>query len=375
MVVPGRQALQLVLVHHTSRALLLRAELRSTQLQVSTRVQICMDNPILDRAPTETQRGVQILISTVVGHHTRLVLPLGAPTDLQVTSLLLQVPMERGTPQQPPPGTTGGNSYNGAGPGMAQSSWNAPKQLVGPDPSTRKKGELWGAKAGEDLTMLQSFSAPGLTLEAQVRAADQSLDAVGLPGTSTQGSDDFQLARLPDAVLMMARGTMNTTSILIQGNVDTSFKLDKRTTLGTIKSVSDLEDRLQALTSGQHTVIEHVETNLKIVMMGAGYTAEDVALLAHDSPYLRISVDSQVAYIGLHMHLYNVGLQHCWDHLKTELHYHVRKLKEIRALYPTRLQIIAYNYCYLRDLQAHKWQTFGIQDLRIQELQAAYTLP
>jgi hypothetical protein len=118
-----------------------------------------------------------------------------------------------------------------------------------------KKGELWGAKAGEDLTMLQAFSAPGITLEAQVRAANQSLDAVGLPGTLTQGSDDFQLARLSDAVLMMVRDTMNTTNTLLQGNVDTSFKMEKRTTLGTIKSVSDLEDRLHALTSGQHAVM------------------------------------------------------------------------------------------------------------------------
>jgi hypothetical protein len=79
---------------------------------------------------------------------------------------------------------------------------------------------------------------------------------------------------------------MNTTNTLLQGNVDTSFKLDKRTTLGTIKSVADLEDRLQALTSGQHTVMEHIETNLKIVLMGAGYTAEDAASLAHDSPVI-----------------------------------------------------------------------------------------
>jgi hypothetical protein len=47
----------------------------------------------------------------------------------------------------------------------------------------------------------------------------------------------------------------------------------------------------------------------------------------------------------------------------------VTKLKAIRALYQTRLQVISHNYCYLRDLQTQKWQTFGIQDLRIRELQ------
>jgi hypothetical protein len=121
--------------------------------------------------------------------------------------------------------------------------------------------------------------------------------------------------------------------------------------------------------SNQHKVLEHVETNLKIVLMGGRYTATDAALLAHDSPFLRISSDSQNSYIGLHMHLLGVGLHSGWDHLKTELGYHVRKLREIRSLHQTRLQVVAHNYCYLRDLQSSKWQTFGIQDLRIRELQ------
>jgi hypothetical protein len=169
---------------------------------------------------------------------------------------------------------------------------------------------------------------------------------------------------------MMASGRAQTTSNLLQGNLDTGFKSDKRTTLGSVKSLTELEERLQTLSSNQHKILEHVQTNLKIVLMGAGYAAPDAALLAHDSPLLRISCDSQAAYIGLHMHLYGVGLQHGWEHVKTELMYHVKKLREIRTLHQTRLQVIAYNYCYLRDLQLHRWQTFEIQDLRIRELQA-----
>ena len=33
--------------------------------------------------------------------------------------------------------------------------------------------------------------------------------------------------------------------------------------------------------------------------------------------------------------------------------------------------MVAHNYCYLRDLQAKRWQSFGIQDLRIRELQSS----
>jgi hypothetical protein len=77
--------------------------------------------------------------------------------------------------------------------------------------------------------------------------------------STTQGSDDFQLAPLLDALLMMVQGMMNTTSTLLQGNANTSFKLDKRTTSGTVKSITNLEGCLQALTSGQYMVMKHVE--------------------------------------------------------------------------------------------------------------------
>jgi hypothetical protein len=148
-------------------------------------------------------------------HHPQGVWPQPPPDTPSGSPHAPSGPYGGGRPPQPPSHPGSGGFFNAGGPTGAQASWNPPQRLVGPDPSTGKKGELWAAKAGEDMTMLQAFSAPGMTLEAQVRAADQSLDAVGLPGTSTQGSDDFQLARLSDAVLMMARGTMNTTNTLL----------------------------------------------------------------------------------------------------------------------------------------------------------------
>jgi hypothetical protein len=112
----------------------------------------------------------------------------------------------------------------------------------------------------------------------------QSLDAVGLSGKSSQGSDDFEMARMPDAFLMMATGRAAATHSLLQCTIDTGYKQEKRTTLGNVSSLEDLDFRLQSLVSNQHTVLEHAEGNLKIVLMGAGYTAGDAQLLAHDSP-------------------------------------------------------------------------------------------
>jgi hypothetical protein len=105
--------------------------------------------------------------------------------------------------------------------------------------------------------------------------------------------------------------------------------------------------------------------------MGAGYTPNDATALVHDSPFLCLSSDTQLAYIGLYLHLLTMALRHGWDHAKSKLGYHMTKLKEIPLLYhQTQLQVLAHNYCYLRGLKAHSWQTFGIQYLRIRKLQA-----
>jgi hypothetical protein len=175
-----------------------------------------------------------------------------------------------------------------------------------------------GALEGKDLSMLQAWCPPIMGLEKQVRIGDQSLDAAGLPGTSSQTSDDFEMARLSDVFLMMATGRAATTHNLLQGATDTSFKLEKRTTLGNVRSLEELDTRLHSPTSNKDKVLEHVEGNQKIALMGAGYTAYDAVMLAHDSPFLRISGDCQAAYIGLHMHLLTIALQHGWDHVMSE---------------------------------------------------------
>jgi hypothetical protein len=86
----------------------------------------------------------------------------------------------------------------------------------------------------------------------------------------------------------MASGRAAATHNLLQGTTDTSYKQEKRTTLGSVRSREELDGRLESLTSNQHTVLEHVEGNLKVVLMGAGYTVEDAKLLAHDSPFLHL---------------------------------------------------------------------------------------
>jgi hypothetical protein len=89
-----------------------------------------------------------------------------------------------GAPQGTP--VTPGGAYGGTHttPGTTGGPWTMPQRLVGADPSSGTKGDLWGVKANEDLSMLNAWSPPGMQLEKSVRFGDQALDAVGLPASS-----------------------------------------------------------------------------------------------------------------------------------------------------------------------------------------------
>lgn len=136
----------------------------------------------------------------------------------------------------------------------------------------------------------------------------------------------------------------------------------------TIKDQKELENRVAALQSSSHLVLEQVQTNLALVLHQAGYAYSNAQLLASSSLYFRISQDAQAAYIGLHLYLLTVSVRQGFTYADLERKHHAEKLKRIWDLYTTQLQVVLHSYAYLRDLQATKWQSFSTQQLWIQSL-------
>jgi hypothetical protein len=217
--------------------------------------------------------------------------------------------------------------------------------------------------------MLAAFSPEGLSVEQQVRLADQTLDTVGLPGTSTMDLEDNELSRLAGAIKSLADpGRLGTQMDFLKGRTDTTWQSEKRTSLLSIKDYDDLKERCRVLVANQHLVIDNVTTTISMVLLGFGFEYDDAVELAHESIYLRISKDSQTYYIALHQHLLGTAQEHGFEYARSEIKWHCSKLKTIRGIYQTRLQVIAHNYCYLRDQSATQFQAMGVQDLRIREL-------
>lgn len=221
----------------------------------------------------------------------------------------------------------------------------------------------------EDRVVTTAFGPPGLSPEALVRLADQTLDATALLGVSHASMEDIATARLAESIQHMARSQLTSqTGLPLGGQLDTGWKYNKRNTLLTVKDQEELKNRVSALQSGSHLVLEQVQTNLSLVLHQAGYSYADSQLLAASSVYFHISQDVQAAYIGLHLYLLTVSVRQGFTYADLERKHHAKKLKRIRDLYTTRLQVVLHSYAYLRDLQANKWQSFSTQQLRIQSL-------
>lgn len=213
----------------------------------------------------------------------------------------------------------------------------------------------------------------GLTPDQQGHLALQTLDAAGLPNNFGRNSEETQFDRVVDGLELLAQSRLSSNRGHLGGNTDSGWKADKRVSLNSVRSLEDLERRLTSIQSNQHKVLRQVLTGLESVLMSCGYPPDQAATLAYQSGFYRLSRSGLTQYLGLHIHLYSLGQRFGYEYAVPEIQYHANKLTDIRAVHMTRLQVVAHSYCYLRNLEASKWQNFGIQSIRLTELQKATT--
>jgi hypothetical protein len=239
---------------------------------------------------------------------------------------------------------------------------------LGPDDSTGKgTTQLFELSANDAPRFLKTVSPPGLSEEAQTRLGDQLADIGGLPGTSGVGSEDTALSTVAMAFERMA--SRKSAHQDLGGTTDPSYKSEKRNTLGTIKSMKDLRERIKDLRGPRNEVLGQVKANLVAVIEKAGYSLTESELWATQSPLLRMSRDGYEFYIHLHSHLLEVALgPRGWGAAEGELKIHVKKLKDIREIYQSRIQIMMRHYVYLREGVHNSWSSLRVQEMELERL-------
>ena len=257
-------------------------------------------------------------------------------------------------PPRPPQGTGGGRSL-----------------FLMPDRSAGRDHELFGYDARNHVALMDAFTPPGpptLDPTAKSRLANQVLDAVGLPGTSSPSADESHISRLAEGIQTLATGGLTDDTQGLSGLMDTGWTAIRRNTLGTIRNQDDLQQRIETLHRQRDEILSQVVSRIQMVLMGAGYDNDYSYSLATESMYYRISKENLEAYLNLHITLLTQSATYGFDVIKEMITYHSNKLREPRGIYSVRLQMIAHHYIYFRDGMRKGWQSFGIHNLQLRLL-------
>lgn len=189
----------------------------------------------------------------------------------------------------------------------------------------------------------------------------QALDVTALPYSVASPSNESMdsTAALSRALASMA-GTQ--TDLELGGDpMDLNWKANHKISLTSIKTLSQLRERLTELRQGKRAIEQTLLGRITSVLQHAGYEPTLAAEWAVNSILYRIGCDSQTFYMQLHEHI----LDKVWDdeatcdfdNAKLEIDHHLAELRRLRTMYSSRIMMICATYVYLRDQSAANFRS------------------
>ena len=175
----------------------------------------------------------------------------------------------------------------------------------GPDPSQKSEGKIFGLVFTEENSLRSGLVPHPRTLAPQVQMhlLGQALDVAPLPYSvacsSTEGADSG--AALSRALATMAGAQ---TDIELRGEpMDLNWKSGNKISLTSIKTLTQLRERLSELRQGKRAVEQTLLGRISSVLQHAGYETTVADEWALGSIIYRMGCDSQYYYIQLHEHI------------------------------------------------------------------------
>jgi hypothetical protein len=210
------------------------------------------------------------------------------------------------------------------------------------DHSKGKEGNLFGYYV-LDTVKLRNCLVPDPKRPPDIMKkhfTEQMADVVACPWSEGQGGElNGEHSYLITHAITTLVGKKNDEA-LGGNNMDTQWKQVKRITLSSVRTLEDLTTRLEDLRDSETTLSQTLGTNLKYVMLKAGYD-EDLAMewVPMSHLYIIILLGFQY-YVGLHTHLWKVATNYSWRHAELQMEQHVKEIGKIRQSRGNRLQVV-----------------------------------
>jgi hypothetical protein len=223
---------------------------------------------------------------------------------------------------------------------------------AGADPSVGKPDELYNTAIDVEVDVLGVLCPKGISKEVQRELMETAVDVVSLPGklsnTEANGGMDQLAATLGELSSFEARRA---------GFVarDTQWQAKNRNALDRIKTLEDLINGTEELSTQRDRVMSNMGSNMCEVLMKAGWTSSDSKMFVEAGLLPRIirATMDQYFYLLLHLRHLSAGPVTNWTNIgRIHLLHHATQLRNIRTYAVRRSQVLLQVYTYLRDSSA-----------------------
>jgi hypothetical protein len=260
---------------------------------------------------------------------------------------------------------------------------------IGPDASGGKSKELYGTSIQVEPEVLKILCPKGVTAPVRKELMDSTVDVCSLPGkynaSNLNNDGNIIMDQFAEAV-----GDLTEMSSRRAGdsrlNRDTQWRMSGKNALEKVKTVEDLNNATEEISSMRGTVLSNMESAFREVLYNNGWTTNDADLWITAGLLPKIIRHTMQWWLELHVSLQtisNANPEH-WDEVVLpRISYHSKCLARIRKWSLTRSMMILQSYIYLRDMSAKSFQdirliadlTTKLQHIALQSHYSAPTKP
>ena len=236
--------------------------------------------------------------------------------------------------------------------------------LIAPDPSLGKSKEFFGFTIQDEIRMRAEMSPAGVDKATQKALAGATLDAVQLPGRSSEVEVESSTASMVAAISELAEDRRGEWFREDGPRRDVQWQSASRTSLKAITSYEILHERYTELQSLRGSVQSNQVLKFRTILSGLHWSSVAIQQHALANWFQRVGDDTHGLYAALHLHLINLHLKHGWEYTALSIKHHAKHLANIRAQAPGRLTCMVRLYIYLRDANEQSFYSEKLQEKR-----------
>jgi hypothetical protein len=227
-----------------------------------------------------------------------------------------------------------------------------------------KSKEFFGFGVQDEPSMRAEMSPKGLDRKTQKALADATLDAIQLPGRSSEVETEGATESMAAAIAELAEDRRGEWAQTDGPRRDVQWQAVSRTSLKTITSYEQLHERHSELQALKTAVQSNQALKFQAILGALHWSSKAIKQHALGNWFHRLGNDTHDLYAALHLHLINLHLKHGWDYTELAIKHHSKHLMSIRAHSPGRLTCMVRLYIYLRDAHQQSFYSEKLQEKR-----------